>query len=265
MLVYSEQGIGDTIQFVRYAPLLARRGARVILQCQPELKPLFQSLEGVDCVLSTSEALPPFDVQAPLLSLPLALGTTLESIPAQVPYLKADPALAEAWRAKLAPAGRCLKVGLAWAGNPKHRNDRNRSMPLSVLAPLAGVGGVRFYSLQKGDAAGQAKGPPPGMDLVDLTQELNDFADTAAFVANLDLVISVDTAAVHLAGAMAKPVWTLLPFFSDWRWLLDREDSPWYPTMRLFRQRTRGEWGGVVERVVKELDRGVQGSGFRVQ
>jgi hypothetical protein len=252
-LLHSEQGFGDTIQFIRYAPLLARQGARVVVECQPELRSLLRGVEGVQHLLAQGEPLPPFDLHAPLLSLPLAFGTRLGSIPAQVPYLKADPALAEAWRGKVAGDGRRLKIGLAWAGSPARKGDRQRSVSLSALAPLAAVKGADFYSLQKGPAAEQAKNPPPEMRLMDLTAELKDFADTAALIASLDLVISVDTAVAHLAGAMARPVWTLLEFVPAWRWLLDREDSPWYPTMRLFRQPSRGDWGSVVRRVAEAL------------
>jgi len=148
-----------------------------------------------------------------------------------------------------------VKVGLAWAGSPTYKNDRNRSIKLARLAPLGQAPGARFFSLQKGEAAAEAKTPPPGMELIDWTEELKDFADTAAFLANLDLVIAADTAVVHLGGAMAKPVWALLPFASDWRWLLDRADSPWYPTIRLFRQETPGDWDGVIGRVAGEISR----------
>ena len=256
ILVHAEQGFGDMLQFVRYAPLLAGRGAKVIVECHPQLKSLLQGMKGVERVLAAPEPLPPFDLHAPLLSLPPAFGTTLETIPAEVPYLRADPDLVEAWRARLAADGgpsTMLRVGLAWAGRSTYKADRDRSVSLSALAPLAEVKGVRFHSLQKGEPARQARTPPPGMNLVDLTDELKDFADTAALIANLDLVVSVDTAVVHLAGAMARPVWTLIPSVPDWRWLLDREDSPWYPTMRLFRQTARGDWGGVVNRVAHEL------------
>ena len=188
-----------------------------------------------------------------MLSLPRAFGTTLASIPRNVPYLQADAREVEKWRGRLAEDASSIKVGLSWAGRPEHKNDRNRSMPLARFAPLAQVPGVRFYSLQKGEAAAQAKAPPAGMELIDWTEELNDFADTAALIANLDLVISVDTAVVHLAGAMGKPVWTLLPFAPDWRWLLDRQDSPWYPTMRLFRQPSIGDWDSVMQRVAGAL------------
>jgi len=186
-----------------------------------------------------------------LLNLPLIFDTRFETVPANVPYLKPAPEIVKAWRKKVGEGD--FRVGLVWAGGPTNRLDRYRSMSLSELSPLAGVKGVRFYSLQKGTAAEQAKNPPPGMELADLTEELKDFADTAALMANLDLIITVGTAVAHLAGAMAKPVWTLLSFVPDWRWMLDREDSPWYPTMRLFRQPKRGDWDGVLERVAREL------------
>ena len=184
------------------------------------------------------------------MSLPLALGTTVQTIPGSVPYLHADSRAIERWRERLArdAVGLKLKLGLVWAGNATQKNDR-RSLPLSLLAPLARVQGVDFYSLQKGASARQAKAAPGGMNLIDWTEELSDFADTAALVANLDLVITVDTAVAHLAGAMAKPVWVLVPFMPDWRWPLGREDSPWYPTARLFRQQATGRWDEVIERV----------------
>jgi tetratricopeptide (TPR) repeat protein len=289
LLLYAEQGLGDTIMFIRYAPLAARRGARVIVECQPELRSLLNGMEGVDQVVARGEApfdkpfdklkapssveglkapsevegLPPFDLQIPLLSLPRIFGTTRESIPAEVPYLRPSLALVEAWREKVAGAGSGLKVGLTWAESRTNKQLLYRSLPLSSLAALGGVKGVRFFSLQRGDVPpARAENPPAGMGLVDLMGEVKDFADMAALIANLDLVISVDTAAAHLAGAMARPVWTLLPFVPDWRWMLDREDSPWYPTMRLFRQRTRGDWAGVVEKVAGELNRRVQGRGL---
>ena len=253
ILLWAEQGLGDSIQFVRYAPLLAARGARVLLRCDPQLTGLLQSVQGVERVLAHEDALPQYDFQVPLMSLPKALGTTLASIPADVPYLSAEPERVQHWRDRLAQDGDTLKVGLAWAGRPTHHNDRQRSIPLSLLAPLAEVKGVRFYSLQKGDAATQAINPPPGMNMVDCADDLIDFSDTAALVQNLDLVIAVDTAIVHLAGALARPVWVLLPSVPDWRWLLGREDSPWYPTMRLFRQSARGDWPAVVRKVAENL------------
>jgi Flp pilus assembly protein TadD len=253
ILVRSEQGLGDGIQFVRYVAILADRGGAVILECLPELRRLFEGVAGVTHVLARGEPPPPFDVHCPLASLPLALGTRLDSIPAAVPYLHADSRLVEA--SGIAVPGGALNVGLAWAGNPDHRNDRNRSLSLARLSPLGAAKDVRFFSLQKGKPAEQVRTPPPGMELVDASPELTDFADSAALIARLDLLITVDTAVAHLAGAMGKEVWVLLPFAPDWRWLLGREDSPWYPTMRLFRQETPGEWGPVIERVVMELER----------
>jgi hypothetical protein len=252
ILLHAEQGFGDTIQFIRYAPLLAGRGARVIVECQPELQRLLGGVEGIQHLTARGEPLPPFDLHTPLLSLPLAWGTRVKTIPGNVPYIKPDPALVGAWRGRLA-GDSALKVGLVWAGSPIRKDDRYRSLPLSSLAPLAGVKGVSFYSLQKGKATEQAQNPPPGMNLIDMTEEIKDFADTAALISHLDLVITVDTAVAHLAGAMAKRVWTMLEFVPAWRWLLNREDSPWYPTMRLFRQPAIRDWATVIRRVAGEL------------
>jgi ADP-heptose:LPS heptosyltransferase len=186
------------------------------------------------------------------MSLPRIFSTRLDSIPDRGPYLHADPTRSAAWSAQLAPDHR-LKIGLAWAGSANHKHDRYRSMPLSAFAPLAKIPGTVFYSLQIGSAAEQAKSPPDGMNLIDRTSTLHDLADTAALIANLDLVISVDTAVAHLAGALAQPVWTLLAFEPDWRWLLNRSDSPWYPTMRLFRQPAIGDWATVMDQVASAL------------
>jgi hypothetical protein len=250
LLLHAEQGLGDTLQFCRYAPLAAAR-ARVVLEVQAPLARLLSSLPGVSQVIARGEALPAFDAQAPLLSLPRAFGTTIETVPARVPYLAADPDQAAAWGRRLA-ALPGLKVGLCWAGEPRAgfpelaAIDARRSISLAALAPLAKVAGVSFVSLQKGAPAAQAADPPPPMALFDYTAELADFADTAALVENLDLVISVDTSVAHLAGAMARPVWLLNRFDTCWRWLLDRQDSPWYPTLRLFRQTTPGDWTSVI-------------------
>lgn len=255
ILLYCEQGFGDILQFIRYAPLVAERGGRVIVMCPEELRRLFDSLPDVVqfVLLRPNEPLPAFDVQCSLMSLPLAFGTTTETVPASVPYLRAAPGDVDHWRKRLAagPAGR--KVGLVWAGRPTHTNDRNRSIALSLLAPLAAVPGVEFYSLQKGDAASQAKNPPDRMRLTDWTDELSDFADTAALITNLDLVIAVDTAVAHLTGALGKPVWLLAPRVGDWRWPADRDDSAWYPTLRLFRQCATGQWDEVIARVARAL------------
>ncbi len=260
VLLHAEQGFGDTIQFVRYAPLAAERGARVIVECQPEMVALAQGMEGVAQAVPAGQMLPPFDLHTPLLSLPLAFGTTLETIPDKVPYMNPPPALAQAWREKAPPEKGRRKVGLAWAGSPTRQDDRYRSLPLSAFAPLAAAKAVTFYSLQKGKPAEHAGEAPPGITMVDLTDDLRDFADTAALIANLDLVITVDTAVAHLAGAMAKPVWVLLEFAPAWRWLLGRSDSPWYPTMRLFRQSKRGDWEGVLAQVAAESGRWARAS-----
>jgi tetratricopeptide (TPR) repeat protein len=252
ILLVAEQGFGDVIQFVRYARLVADRCRRVVLQCHPKLIPLLHDVKGLAGVIPTGAPLPDFDAHATMLSLPRIFGTRVDSIPATVPYLHPDPRRIAAWAAKIGRDDR-LKVGLAWAGNPKHKNDRNRSMPLTALAPLATIPGTGFYSLQIGPAAQQATSPPPGMSLIDYTPDLHDFSDTAALIAHLDLVISVDTAVVHVAGAMARPVWTMLPFMSDWRWLTQRSESPWYPSMRLFRQAVIGDWPGVVRQVADAL------------
>ncbi|MGD1278053.1 MAG: tetratricopeptide repeat protein [Tepidisphaeraceae bacterium] len=248
-----EQGLGDTIQFIRYIPMLVQRGARVVVGSQPELYRLLKSMRGIEQLLLPGHPVAA-EMHCTFLDLPLIFGTVLETIPAETPYLFADEALAQRWKARLSAAGGRLKVGLVWAGRPSHANDRNRSLPLAALAPLGRVPGVWLCSLQKGDAAKQAQPPPSGMELADFTSELQDLADTAALLANLDLVITVDTAVAHLAGAMAKPVWVLLPLAPDWRWMLDRPDSPWYPTMRLYRQTSLGDWSTVIQSVGQELE-----------
>jgi tetratricopeptide (TPR) repeat protein len=253
ILIHTEQGFGDAIQFIRYLPLVIQRGAKVIIECPAALERLFRTLGDEHRALVRGQPLPAFDVHCPLLSLPRAFQTSLASIPHTIPYLRADPELAQRWQLRLADLPAAAKVGLVWAGNSADRDDRKRSLNLARWAPLGKIPGVRFFSLQKGNASAEAKTPPPGMELVDWTNELNDFADTAAFVANLDLVISVDTAVAHLCGALDKPIWTLLPFSSDWRWLTEREDSPWYPSMRLFRQEAWGDWDSVISRVTSAL------------
>ncbi|HSZ55892.1 MAG TPA: tetratricopeptide repeat-containing glycosyltransferase family protein [Tepidisphaeraceae bacterium] len=249
ILLHAEQGLGDTIQFIRYVPLVKEMGGVVSVLCPPELRRLLTGQLGIEQIVTDLNALPAFDVHCPILSLPRVLRTTLHSIPARVPYLTVDPTMSRAWQQRLDAAPKGLKVGLVWAGSPKHRKDHQRSIPPEELAPLAAVGGVRFISLQKGDASSTRI----GLNLVDWTAELTDLADTAALIANLDLVICVDTAVAHLAGALARPVWLLLPFAPDWRWMWDRADSPWYPTMRLFRQSSPGNWAGVIAGVVDAL------------
>jgi len=267
LLLHAEQGFGDAIQFIRYVALAAWRGGKIIIECPPDLQRLFQRMVPELPVIAKGQALPAFDVHCPLLSLPRIFSTDLTNLPRTVPYLHADAADAAIWRERIAglgssirpsgpdrPSSPDLKVGVVWAGSPTHKNDRHRSLKLASLAPLAEVRGVRFVSLQKGDAATEGRTAPAGLELIDVAEELKDFADTAALIANLDLVIAVDTAVVHLAGAMGRPVWTLLPFVPDWRWLLERTDSPWYPTMRLFRQPALGDWDSVIRRVAKELE-----------
>jgi tetratricopeptide (TPR) repeat protein len=251
ILLHAEQGLGDTLQFVRYVPLVAARGGQVTLEVQPPLHRLLASADGARAVLRRGDDLPEVDWQCPLLSLPLAFATDLASIPAPIPYVRPDPALVAAWRERL--AGNALRVGLVWGGNPNFPHERWRSIPLELLAPLTQVAGTAFYSLQVGPASIQVAAGRNHVRMVDLREQLRDFADTAAVIANLDLVISVDTSVAHLAGAMGKPVWLLLHKSADWRWLLGREDSPWYPTARLFRQSTLGNWHEVVARVDREL------------
>lgn len=253
VLLLGEQGFGDIIQFIRYAPLVAQRNAKVIVVCHKELTSLIQNTDGISRVVGYGQQLPEFDVYCPLLSLPFIFSTTLESIPAKFPYIKANPSFTEKWRDIMRSDTSRLKIGIVWSGNPKNLKLRYKSSSLDMFSPFAQFDDISFYSLQKGEAAEQAKRAPKGLKLIDLTEEIQDFSDTAAFIGNLDLVISVDTAVAHLAGALGKPVWTLLPFMPDWRWLLNRQDSPWYPTMKLFRQFTSGDWKPVIAQMAKEL------------
>ena len=254
ILVHAEQGLGDTLQFIRYVPSLHQRGGRVILMCQPPLVRLLTRSPGIERLLAHGDPVPEFDVHTPLLSLPRLLGTTLESVPADVPYLEAEPQLVEAWRHRLGSYPG-FKVGIVWQGNPKFRLDRLRSIPLAQFAPLARVPGVHLFSLQKGPGAEQLAAVTDRFPVTDLGRRLDDFMDTAAVLKNLDLVISVDTAIAHLAGALGIPVWVALPFAPDWRWLMGREDSPWYPTMRLFRQTRPGQWEDVFHHIAEALQR----------
>ncbi|HLB90302.1 MAG TPA: tetratricopeptide repeat protein [Terriglobales bacterium] len=252
ILLHAEQGFGDLIQCVRYVPLVKASGATVVLRVSRPMKNLARSFTGVDRILDPDEPLPEFDFYIYLASLPRAFGTDLASIPADIPYLHAEPERVERWAKRLG-ARDALRVGLVWAGNPQHANDRYRSLPLRMLSPLWGLGGVRFISLQKGAAAAEVEKLPAELDFVNLGPELEDFCDTAAVISELDLVLCVDTAVAHVAGALGKPVWLMLPRPADFRWLEGREDSPWYPTMRLFRQSRRDQWEEVVERVKAAL------------
>jgi tetratricopeptide (TPR) repeat protein len=250
ILLHMEQGLGDAIQVARYAPLVAALGGRVVLEVVPALAPLLEGLEGVDQVITDKDPLPHTDYRCPLLSLPRAFRTTLETIPARIPYLHVDPARAAEQRRKIAPGGGKL-VGLCWRGNPEYPRDRERSFGFERLAPLFGMDpGIRFVSLQKElleSEQAQAAG------LRDLVHPGLDFRSTAELVAALDLVITVDTSWGHWAGAIGKPFWMLLPFSPHWVWLTGRADSPWYPTARLFRQSRSSDWAGVIEEVKKAL------------
>jgi tetratricopeptide (TPR) repeat protein len=252
ILLHAEQGLGDTIQFVRYVPLLARAGANVVVEVQPELATLVSALPGLGRIVSRGERLPVFDFHCPLPSLPRAFRTELDSVPAEVPYLRASLDRVERWRPQIKPLPR-PRVAVAWSGNPGHANDRHRSIALAQLDPLLSTPGVQFLSVQRDVRDGEAQLLAGGRRIVHLGGELADFADTAAVIALVDLVICVDTAVAHLAGALGKPAWILLPFAPDWRWMLKREDSPWYPTARLFRQPQSGEWRNVIARLSQEL------------
>ena len=251
ILVHDEGGFGDTLQFVRYVPLLVARGARVLLRVQPPLVRLLQRLPGPAAVLARGEAVPDYHMHCPMLTLPQCFGTTLQTVPAQLPYLTVDAEKAAVWRARL--AGEVLRVGLVWAGASRpdmpaaHAMDTRRSLPPAALAALAGIPGLRLVSLQKDRKL------PDGLDIADPMPDCADFDDTAAVVAGLDLVIAVDSAVAHLAGALGRPVWLLSRYDMCWRWLHDRRDSPWYPGLRLYRQPAPGEWGAVLREVAADL------------
>jgi tetratricopeptide (TPR) repeat protein len=252
ILAHSEQGLGDTIQFARYVSLLARAGATVVLEVQAELKSLLSRLAGVTAIVARGEPLPAFDVQCPLGSLPLAFKTDLATVPADIPYLAADESRIAKWRPRL-EALEHPRVALAWAGNVSHVNDRNRSIALAKLGPLWKSSTVRFVSLQRELRSSDADELNNAPGVLHVGDALADLDDTAAVIALCDLVISVDTAVAHLAAAMGRPAWVLLPFSPDWRWTLDGEHSPWYPAARLFRQPRLGDWESVIERVRAEL------------
>jgi tetratricopeptide (TPR) repeat protein len=251
ILLHAEQGSGDTLQFVRYAPLFAGQGASVILEVQPEIKRLLAALPGVAAVIARGETLPPFDLHCPLLSLPAAFGTELATIPADIPYLAAAPDDIAVWRARL-PQQRPL-VGLVWAGGRVHDNDANRSMRLSALAPLLELPDISFVSLQHEVREEDVSFLNAQTRLFRFEQKFRDFADTAAVIASLDAVVAVDTAVAHLAGAMGKPLFLLLPLAADFRWMRERHDTPWYPTARLYRQSAFGDWNNAVGRLCDNL------------
>jgi tetratricopeptide (TPR) repeat protein len=256
LLVHCEQGFGDAIQFVRYLPAVKDRGGTVLVEAPAPLIPLFRRAGGIDALLETSESRTPaaqYDLQVPLLSLPGIFSTTPETVPAEIPYLSADPGKASEWAQRI--AGGQVKVGIVWGASNWNRALAGKSCRLVDFMALLSVPGVRLYGLQKGPAAQEARAVPAETGFLNLGEEFEDFADTAAAIAPLELVVSVDTAVAHLAGAMGKPVFLLLPFSTDWRWMESRDDSPWYPTMRLFRQKVNGDWSGVFGRVRRELTR----------
>jgi tetratricopeptide (TPR) repeat protein len=256
ILLHLEQGLGDTFQFLRFVPLVKDRGGRVLLACPESLRPLLATCPGIDELVPASASLPHFDVHCPLLSLPLVFGTTLPTVPVYTPYLFADSSLVEHWRQKLSTVqGR--KIGIAWHGNPRHKGARHLAVPLREFAPLAKLPGVQLISLQKGPGAEQVQANRGHVPVIDYSADLDEttgaFMDTAAIIRNVDLVVSSDTSIAHLAGALGVPVWVALAASADWRWLLEREDSPWYPGMRLFRQTAWGAWRAVFERMATQL------------
>jgi Tfp pilus assembly protein PilF len=255
ILLIGDQGYGDTIQFARYIPWVAERVGEVVLGCCQELLPLISQLPGIHSSFVRWQDIPGFSVFCPLSSLPHVFGTELETIPGSVPYLKADPAKVARWSARIRAAvgDTALKVGIAWAGRPSHPNDRARTLRWLQLQPLTRIPGVALVALQKEIPAVDRSEFPVGFGALDLSAELDDFGDTAAVIENLDLVVTIDSSAAHLAGALAKPTWVMLPWVPDWRWLMDREDTPWYPTLRLFRQPAHGDWAATIARVAQEL------------
>jgi tetratricopeptide (TPR) repeat protein len=262
ILLYGEQGLGDTLHFIRYAPLVKARGGRVIVQCQNALLRLLSRTPGIDGLVGWGATPPPFDVWVPLMSLPALFHTTLETIPADVPYVFPDPELVLHWRRELAPV-RGFRVGIAWQGSPRHAWDRHRSVALEQFEPLAHVEGVRLISLQKGPGSDQLRTLGGRFPVLDLGEQLDEasgpFLDTAAVLANLDLVVCIDSVLGHLAGAMGVPAWLALTYTPDWRWLLGQADNRWYPTLRLFRQERHGDWAGVFRHIAAELAKEASG------
>ncbi|MBP88912.1 MAG: hypothetical protein CMJ64_19725 [Planctomycetaceae bacterium] len=256
ILLHHEQGLGDTIQFVRYAPIFAEQGAKVIVKTQEPLMKLLASCEGIDALVHDDKDLPDFDVHVPMLSVPGRLKTNCENIPGSVPYVHADESLVQKWREHLAQY-EGFKVGIAWQGSPDFHADAQRSIPLSYFHRLAAIPGVQLFSLQKGHGTEQLEELPPGIEIIEFGEGLDagagPFMDTAAIMKNLDLMVTSDTSVPHLSGALGVPSWVALSLSPDWRWFLEREDSPWYPTMRLFRQKTLADWGDVFDRIANEL------------
>lgn len=263
ILIHTEQGFGDTIQFIRYLPMVQAQGGYVTFECPENLICLLKNYVGIDKIIEKKtygKLSKHFDFHVPLLSLPGIFGTTLDSIPSQKQYISVNPDLIDQWRTRLNDDHK-FKIGIVWAGNPNHKKDHNRSCSLNDFASLSEIPEITFYSLQKGQASFETNNPPDGMKIINIETDLHDFTDTAAVILNLDLVISVDTAVAHLAGAIGKPIWTLLPFVPDWRWLLNRSDSPWYPGMRLFRQTQPDDWIEVFKQVKDTLTQRISDCG----
>lgn len=249
ILILSEQGYGDNTNFARYLPMIREKGGKIILECKKELKELFENSFDIDKIVIKGEAInEDYDCYIHMMSLPQVFETDMNSIPDKIPYLKANPILVEEFREKIREGE--LKIGICWAGNPEQENNKNRSTTSEYFKDLKKINGVKLYSLQKGEAEKELD----DSEIINLADELDDFSKTAAAIENLDLIISVDTSVAHLAGAMGKPVWTLLSFIPDWRWLLGRKDCLWYPSMKLFRQKKSGDWDSVFEEVEKELN-----------
>jgi tetratricopeptide (TPR) repeat protein len=253
ILFYTEQGFGDSIQLSRYASHAGQRGGKVVLGCFGELARLFGSLKDVWQVVPSGARLPPVDLKCSLQDAPRLFGTRVETVPAQEPYLFADPEIARRWKERIDSVGRGCKVGLVWAGSTRGPENKWRSITLNHFAPFGSVEGVQFFSLQKEEAGLQAHQPPGGMNLISWSEEFTDFADTAGFIANLDLVITVDTAIAHLAGALGKQTWVLTYQPLNWRWLAHQAESPWYPTVRLFRQPVAGDWQTPIAQAAEAL------------
>jgi hypothetical protein len=252
LFIYAEQGLGDTIQFIRYAPLVVERGGRVIVECQPELVRLIQSMPSIEKVIPQGSPTPSCDYHIAMMSLPLAFQTRLETIPSHTPYLFVEDQESLIWKQRLGSEKPKRNIGLVWAGGQKHPGDARRSLNLDQLAPLAQISGIHWISLQKGEPANQAL--ESVFSLSDWTTDLDDMRSTASLIMTLDGVVTVDTAVAHLAGALGKPAWLLLPFVSDFRWLLNREDSPWYPNMRIVRQPLLGDWEGAIKKLYSILN-----------
>lgn len=254
LLVHGEQGLGDTIQFIRYLPLIKANQEKIILEVSPALKRLARSVVGVpEEVLSFGEALPWFDRQVPMMSLPLAFKTALESVPAQVPYLQPETEEVVRWKERLAGTEGKFRIGIVWAGNTEHTKDAKRSARFEYFVRLADIPGVQLVSLQKGPGQAQIKESARQSAVIDVMDEVNDFAETLGLMANLDLIISVDTSVAHLAGAANLPIWILIAHNPDYRWMMEREDTPWYPSAKLFRQPKESDWDGVISRLEAEI------------